>query len=100
MAVDYEEGRRLLAAWEEATVKEAASKDWQDWVLRENARTRMGLSLQELADACHVSKTHIWEIEQERTANPSARLVWDLSQALAIDPAFLLKAAALLKAEG
>ena len=58
-------------------------------------RNRLGLSLQEVADACHVSKTHIWEIEQERTCNPSARLVWDLSQVLSIDPAFLLKAAAL-----
>lgn len=58
-------------------------------------RNNLGLSLQDVADACHVSKTHIWEIEQERTCNPSARLVWDLSQVLCIDPAFLLKAAAL-----
>lgn len=58
-------------------------------------RNRLGLSIQEVADACHVSKTHIWEIEQERSCNPSARLVWDLSQVLSIDPAFLLKAAAL-----
>lgn len=58
------------------------------------ARTRLRLSLQDVADACHISKTHIHDLEQERSTNPSAALVWNLSQLLLIDPAYLLEKAA------
>lgn len=58
------------------------------------ARARMKLSLQDVADACHISKTHIHDLEQGRSTNPSAALVWNLSQLLALDPAHLLEKAA------
>lgn len=37
-------------------------------------RLRQGLSLQDVADATGYSKTHIWEVDQGRTDNPSLML--------------------------
>lgn len=58
------------------------------------ARKAQKLSLQEVADACGCTKSHMWDIEQEKSCNPSARFVWLISQALCIDPLECLKAAA------
>ena len=38
-------------------------------------RTAKGESLQDVADAIKVSKTHIWELEKGKSTNPSADLL-------------------------
>ncbi|MPY72410.1 MAG: helix-turn-helix domain-containing protein [Alphaproteobacteria bacterium] len=38
-------------------------------------RIRKGESLQEIADAIGVSKTHVWELETGRSTNPTLELI-------------------------
>ena len=38
-------------------------------------RTRQNVSLQEVADAVHASKAHIWDIERGASKNPSLDLL-------------------------
>ena len=54
------------------------------------ARKARGLSLDAVARASGMSKSHIWEMEQGRSANPSVKAVWAISGALAVSPAWLL----------
>ena len=42
-------------------------------------RLKKGQSLQEVADAISVSKTHVWEIEKGRSKNPSVDLIEKLA---------------------
>ncbi|MBE0702701.1 MAG: helix-turn-helix transcriptional regulator [Afipia sp.] len=42
-------------------------------------RLKKGQSLQEVADAVGVSKTHIWELEKGRTENPSLEMLTKLA---------------------
>lgn len=42
-------------------------------------RTRSGQSLQQVADAVGASKPHIWELEAERSKNPSLDLLTKLA---------------------
>jgi transcriptional regulator with XRE-family HTH domain len=42
-------------------------------------RVRAGQSLQQVADAAHTSKTHIWDMEQGNSANPSRELLVKLA---------------------
>ncbi len=42
-------------------------------------RLRKGQSLQEVADAVGVSKTHVWELEKGRTENPSLEMLTALA---------------------
>lgn len=42
-------------------------------------RLRSGQSLQKVADAVGVSKTHIWELEKGRSQNPSVELLAKLA---------------------
>jgi transcriptional regulator with XRE-family HTH domain len=42
-------------------------------------RLKKGKSLQEVADAMEVSKTHIWELEKGRSENPSLDMLKKLS---------------------
>ena len=42
-------------------------------------RLRKGASLQEVADAIGVSKTHVWELEKARTENPSLDMLKKLA---------------------
>lgn len=44
-----------------------------------NLRLRSGQSLQEVADAIDVSKTHIWELEKGRSQNPSVDMLTKLA---------------------
>lgn len=44
-----------------------------------NLRLKKGQSLQEVADAVGVSKTHIWELEKGRTENPSLEMLTRLA---------------------
>jgi DNA-binding XRE family transcriptional regulator len=57
-------------------------------------RFDLGLSLQEVADRAGITKSHMWEIEQGRSANPTIRTVYGLSKALGI-PFVSLAAGAL-----
>ena len=43
-------------------------------------REKSGESLQQVADAVGVSKAHVWELEKERSANPSFELVRKLAE--------------------
>ncbi|UOA30230.1 helix-turn-helix transcriptional regulator [Pseudosulfitobacter sp. DSM 107133] len=42
-------------------------------------RVKKKKSLQEVADALGVSKTHVWELEKNRTDNPSLELLTKMS---------------------
>lgn len=42
-------------------------------------RLRKGQSLQDVADAIGVSKTHIWELEKARSENPSLEMLTKLA---------------------
>lgn len=42
-------------------------------------RMKKGKSLQEVADAVGVSKTHVWELEKGRTENPSLEMLTKLA---------------------
>jgi transcriptional regulator with XRE-family HTH domain len=43
-------------------------------------RTEKRQSLQEVADAVGLSKTHLWELEKGRATNPSVELLMKLAQ--------------------
>lgn len=58
------------------------------------ARTAARMSLQEVADASGFTKSHVWEIEQGRSRNPTVALIHGLSKALGV-PFFRLAQAAL-----
>lgn len=60
-------------------------------------RTRLGLTLQEVAADAHCTKSHVWEIESGRSKNPTIATVWGLSIALRV-PFQTIAASALLTA--
>lgn len=45
----------------------------------QDLRLKKGQSLQEVADAMGVSKTHIWELEKGRAVNPSLEMLIKLA---------------------
>lgn len=47
-------------------------------------REKQSLSLQEVADRAGITKSHMWEIEQGRSVNPTVRTVYGLSKALGV----------------
>lgn len=53
-------------------------------------REMRGMSLQEVGDAAGLTKSHVWELEQGRSVNPTVNAVWGLSAALCVSPAMLL----------
>lgn len=53
-------------------------------------RLRKGKSLQEVADAVGVSKTHIWQMEKGRSENPSTDLLRNLSEYFGVSFDFML----------
>lgn len=57
-------------------------------------REILGLSLDEVAKAAGVSKSHVWELEQDRSRNPTVAMVYALAKALSV-PFPILAAAAL-----
>jgi transcriptional regulator with XRE-family HTH domain len=59
------------------------------------ARKAGRLSLQEVADAAGLTKSHVWELEQGRSRNPTIGAVHVLSKALGVP--FLRMAEAALK---
>lgn len=48
------------------------------------------MSLQEVADGAGLTKSHVWEMEQGRSVNPTVNAVWGLAEALSVSPAMLL----------
>jgi DNA-binding XRE family transcriptional regulator len=47
-------------------------------------RSRLKLSLQDVADRAGITKSHMWELEQGRAVNPTVRTVHGLAKALGI----------------
>jgi helix-turn-helix protein len=65
--------------------------------LAEMARTHriiQGLSLQEVADRADCTKSHVWEIENGRSRNPTVKMIAGLAGALGL-PFMMLAGAAL-----
>jgi transcriptional regulator with XRE-family HTH domain len=55
-------------------------------------RLRSGKSLQEVADAIGVSKTHVWALEKGKSDNPSLDLVRKLADYFSVTVDFLVVA--------
>ena len=53
-------------------------------------RIRKGSSLQEVAAAIGVSKTHIWELEKNRSTNPSIEMLAKLADHFGVTIRFLV----------
>ena len=53
-------------------------------------RQEQGLSLQELADRAGISKTHVWDIENGNSANPTIATLLALSVGFGCQPSLLL----------
>ncbi len=53
-------------------------------------RLKAKQSLQHVADAVHVSKAHIWELEKEHTDNPSMALVTRLANHFGVSVSYLI----------
>lgn len=47
-------------------------------------RERLDMSLQEVADRAGITKSHMWELEQGRSVNPTIATVHGLAKALGI----------------
>jgi transcriptional regulator with XRE-family HTH domain len=58
------------------------------------ARKSAGMTLQEVADIAGFTKSHVWEVEQGRSRNPTVGLLAGLSRALGV-PFLRLAQAAL-----
>lgn len=57
-------------------------------------RKALGMSLDEVAKTAGLSKSHVWELEQDRSRNPTVAMVYALSRALSV-PFPIMAAAAL-----
>jgi DNA-binding XRE family transcriptional regulator len=64
-------------------------------VLIRERRAELGLSLEAVAKAAGSAKGHVWELEQDRSRNPTVAMVYGLSIALAL-PFLTVAAAALM----
>lgn len=53
-------------------------------------RVRKGESLQQLADAVGASKPHVWELEAEKSKNPSLDLLTKIAQHFNVPISYLL----------
>lgn len=47
-------------------------------------RKALRMSLDQVAEAAGCTKSHIWEMEQDRSRNPTVSMVWGLAQALSV----------------
>lgn len=48
------------------------------------------MSLEEVGDAAGLTKSHVWELEQGRSRNPTVNAVWGLARALSVSPSAIL----------
>lgn len=55
-------------------------------------REALGLSLQGVADRAHLSKAHVWDLENGKSGNPTLEAVAALADALEVDPEILVRA--------
>ncbi|QZP07806.1 helix-turn-helix domain-containing protein [Caenibius sp. WL] len=55
-----------------------------------STRSARKMSLDDVASASGFTKSHVWELEQGRSRNPTVKAVWGLSRALGVSPAYLL----------
>lgn len=53
-------------------------------------RAARAMSLDDVATASGFTKSHVWELENGRSRNPTVKAVWALSKALCVTPAYLL----------
>lgn len=53
-------------------------------------RASRGMTLEQVANAAGMTKSHIWELEKGRSSNPTVKAVWAISGALCVTPAWLL----------
>jgi transcriptional regulator with XRE-family HTH domain len=53
-------------------------------------RDLRGMTLQQVADASGMTKSHVWELEAGKSFNPSVNAVWGLAEALTVTPAQIL----------
>ncbi len=53
-------------------------------------RLKKGMSLQEAADALDISKAHLWELESNKSRNPSTELLKKLSDTFAVSIGWLV----------
>lgn len=53
-------------------------------------RDLRGMTLQQVADASGMTKSHVWELEQGKSVNPTVNAVWGLAAALTVTPAQML----------
>jgi transcriptional regulator with XRE-family HTH domain len=63
-------------------------------------RIREGQSLQDVADAIAGSKAHIWEIESNRSKNPSLDLLQKLASHFKVSVAYLIDEPEVEETEG
>ena len=47
-------------------------------------RKALRMSLEQVAAAAGCTKSHVWELEQDRSRNPTIAMVWGLAQALSV----------------
>lgn len=59
-------------------------------------RASLGFSLEQVSEMAGCTKSHIWELEQDRSANPTVAMAWGISVALGVP--FVEVAAAALRA--
>lgn len=57
--------------------------------IKETRKAR-NMSLDDVAASSGFTKSHVWELEQGKSRNPTVRAVWGLSKALGVSPAWLL----------
>lgn len=57
------------------------------------ARAESGFSLQQVADLAGITKSHLWDLEQGRSVNPTVKTIHGLSQALGQTFAYLAQGA-------
>jgi transcriptional regulator with XRE-family HTH domain len=53
-------------------------------------RAARRMSLDEVGAAAGLTKSHVWELEQGRSRNPTVNAVWGLARALSVSPAAIL----------
>lgn len=53
-------------------------------------RSLRRMSLEEVGAAAGLTKSHVWELEQGRSRNPTVNAVWGLARALSVSPAAVL----------
>ena len=58
-----------------------------------SARADFGLSLQDLADRAGITKSHLWDLEQGRSVNPTVLTIHRLAEALSQTFGFLAEGA-------